>query len=108
VTLAGYLATLAGGLLIGLVMALVDAGGELLVTMLLVPLAGVAGATVDSLLGATVQAIYYDHVQGKETEREIAGTKPLRGWAWMNNDTVNFISAIAGALLAAGMWLLIQ
>lgn len=108
VTLAGYMATLAGGLLIGLVMALVDTGSGLLMPLLIVPLAGVAGGTVDSLLGATLQAIYYDPVRGKETEREIAGAQPLRGWAWMNNDMVNYISAMAGALLAAALWLLIQ
>ena len=108
VTLAGYLATLAGGLLIGLVMALTDGRSGWLAPMWIVPLAGVLGGTVDSLLGATVQAIYYDPEKGKETERQIPGGQLLRGWAWMNNDTVNFISALVGALLAAGLWLLIQ
>lgn len=108
VTLAGYLATLAGGILIGEVMLLTDIRSGVLASLLLVPIAGLAGGTVDSLLGATLQAIYYDPARGKETEREIPGAKPVRGWAWMNNDTVNFISAITGALLAAALWLLIQ
>jgi uncharacterized membrane protein len=67
--------------------------------------AGLLGSFVDSWLGATVQAIYYCPQCNKETERHpvhSCGTKTRqqRGWAWLNNDWVNFISSVAGALFA--------
>ena len=69
--------------------------------------AGVLGSFFDSYLGAMVQAIYYCPKCKKETERHpthSCGTKTrlLRGWPWLNNDWVNFLSAAAGALLASG------
>ena len=67
--------------------------------------AGLAGSLVDSLLGATVQGIYWCDGCQKETERRVhtcgEATKPLRGWRWLNNDLVNFVSSVAGGLLAA-------
>lgn len=65
---------------------------------------GVIGALTDSLLGATVQAIYFSTRRNKATERrcERDGTpnRLLRGQAWMNNDWVNFIASLAGAASA--------
>jgi uncharacterized membrane protein len=34
-------------------------------------------------------------------------TRPLRGWGWMNNDMVNFVSSLVGGLLAGSLGLLI-
>ena len=75
-----------------------------------VVLGGFIGATADSVLGATVQAIYFCPRCGKETERHpwhTCGetTRPIRGWAWLDNDWVNFLSSCAGAAAAAGMWM---
>lgn len=71
-------------------------------------LAGLAGSLFDSLLGATVQAIYYSTNREKETEKVIDpdGTPNtlLRGWRWLNNDWVNFISSVIGAAVAALLW----
>ncbi len=68
---------------------------------------GLGGSILDSLLGATVQAMYYCPACENETERRIhnCGTKtrPLRGWPWMNNDVVNFTATLCGALLAMSM-----
>ena len=79
--------------------------------MVAVSLAGLTGSLVDSLLGATVQAIYYDPERDKETERKIiqsdgSPAAPVRGLVWMNNDMVNLISSICGALAAVwlGQW----
>lgn len=117
VTLAGTLAALGGAGLIGLVAAGFDvaAGGTVsaaLGLVLIAALAGVAGALFDSLLGATAQAIYVCEACGKETERHPLhtcgnATRRVRGWAWLDNDWVNFVSAAAGAL-AAGLlaWLM--
>ena len=59
---------------------------------------------VDSILGATLQAMYYCPICEKETERGIhnCGTRarPIRGVAWFNNDVVNFIATLFGGLLA--------
>lgn len=107
VTALGTLAALAGAALIGMLAAwlLPALPGA---AILAVSLAGLAGAFVDSLLGATVQAIYYCPQCDKHTERHpqhVCGTATelVRGWRWLNNDWVNFISAVAGGLLA--LWL---
>jgi uncharacterized protein (TIGR00297 family) len=75
-------------------------------------LGGVIGSLFDSLLGASVQAIYYCPTCQKETERaprHLCGTEtiPLRGWRWLNNDLVNFACSLAGALAAVGFWWLL-
>jgi len=67
-------------------------------------MAGLVGAMLDSLLGATVQRIYFCEKCQKETEshRHRCGhiAKPLRGWRWLNNDGVNFMSSVAGSMMA--------
>lgn len=74
-----------------------------------VGLAGFLGALLDSLLGATVQRVYWCEACGKETERPRhrcgRPARPLRGWAWLNNDGVNALAALAGALLARLLWI---
>ncbi len=120
----GIGATLAGGLCIGLAaltFLLMDSywggrglqGAENTLATLarLLPVAtlgGLIGSLTDSWLGATVQVIYFSTGRHKETERRIDpdGTPNtyLRGWRWLTNDWVNFLSSAAGALGAAGIW----
>ena len=116
ITLLGTSAAAAGSLLIGSIMLVGLALGEPTVGLLwwLLPaalLGGVAGSMVDSLLGATVQAIYR-YPNGKETERVVGrdGTPNsfVRGWRWMNNDLVNFSSSLVGGLVAVIVYLILN
>jgi uncharacterized protein (TIGR00297 family) len=75
--------------------------------------AGFLGATADSVLGATVQAIYFCPACGKETERHPlhgcgTATTRLRGWSWLRNDGVNLAASLVGACAAAGIGFLVS
>jgi len=114
ITLTGTLAALGGAALIALLaagsVALVEQlSSSVLLLFLVGAAAGLAGSLLDSWLGATVQAIYFCATCGKETERHPAHTcgsptRPARGWRWLDNDWVNFISSAAGAAGAALLW----
>ena len=112
ITLVGYLATLVGAGIIALAAAYFTPSTPIIVVLIVV-LGGIAGATVDSLLGATVQGIYYCTECDKETESHPVhhcgtDTIQLRGWRWFNNDLVNLVCSIVGAGMAFGGWVLIR
>ena len=70
--------------------------------------AGFLGAFADSILGASVQALYRDAKTQTLTERtEIDGKKTDRvsGFPWINNDVVNFAASLIGVLCA---WLMLK
>lgn len=73
---------------------------------------GFLGSLFDSFLGATVQAQYFSVKRNKLTERAIEndGTPNtfVRGWRWMTNDWVNFVSSLFGAVVAASGYMWIQ
>jgi uncharacterized protein (TIGR00297 family) len=121
VTRLGIWASVAGALLIGTVAtALVQVESLLSVAgwslraisySLLAVVGGLVGSLFDSLLGATVQGIYYCDQCAKEAESPIhhcgQHTRLLRGWAWLNNDVVNFLASLVGGLVAASLaWIL--
>jgi uncharacterized membrane protein len=99
----GTAATAGGALAQGLVFKLLQPTTSAFMPLIAL-VSGLTGSLFDSLLGATVQAIYYCPLCQKETERRIhnCGTRttPLRGLAWMNNDVVNFLATLFGALMA--------
>ncbi|MCL4530057.1 MAG: DUF92 domain-containing protein [Chloroflexi bacterium] len=72
---------------------------------ILVTMTGLFGSLFDSLVGATVQAMYYCPTDKKETEKHplhTCGTETvrIRGWKWLDNDWVNFACGAFGALAA--------
>ena len=120
VSLVGTLAAFLGAVFIALLAASLPGvqGSEMLTQadaarfwdiLIAVSLGGLAGALFDSLLGATLQAVYYCPHCAKETERyPLHGcgtpTQAQRGWMWLNNDWVNWFCAAAGALAAAAIY----
>jgi uncharacterized protein (TIGR00297 family) len=112
VTWTGTLASLGGGLFIGLLATFFPAVGITessiffrLALLGVVGLAGFLGSLVDSLLGATIQAVYYCPSCKKETERHPlhscgTPTQILRGFGWFNNDWVNALCTFVGAMIA--------
>ncbi len=75
---------------------------------LIVMWAGCLGCLLDSILGASVQALYRHPETGQLTERtEIGGVTMdyVRGVRWITNDVVNFLSGAGGAVCA---WILLR
>lgn len=110
VTLLGTGAALAGAASVGLVAEALGAGAGRGTPLrgrlpLLGLIGGMAGTLTDSVLGAMAQAMYWCPRCEQETERRVhrcgQETAHLRGWRWLDNDGVNFVSTAAGAAIAA-------
>ena len=114
VTVTGSLAGIAGAVLIAVAAATgVAAGwatGALPLLLVGTTLAGIAGTSADSLLGATVQAAYCCPSCAEPTERRVhrcgSPTRLVRGQPAVTNDVVNAAATLVGAATGATLaWL---
>ncbi len=69
---------------------------------------GALGMLADSLLGATLQGVYYCDRCAVQTESAVHAcgerARPVRGLAWLGNDGVNFAATGLGAAVAFALW----
>lgn len=111
VSSGGTLAALAGSAVIGAVAALLGADNPWL-QFSVVALAGFLGALADSVLGATLQAMYFCPRDNRQTEKHPihscgSPTVLIRGWSWLNNDWVNLLCTAAGAVVSFALGLML-
>ncbi|MDQ6670705.1 MAG: DUF92 domain-containing protein [Chloroflexota bacterium] len=106
VTPEGLAASLAGALAVGLAWSSLDRRWQ---AAPLAAVAGVCGSLIDSILGATIQALYRcpacDALTEQPRHRQCGRPADLvRGKAWVTNDTVNALSTLTGAAVGAAWW----
>lgn len=108
VTILGASAAASGALAEGIIFNLFQRRRSLLLPINAL-LSGFGGSLIDSLLGATVQAMYYCPTCQQETEKHIHNcgtpTTYLRGIRWMDNDVVNFLATLGGSITAISLQL---
>lgn len=103
ISFVGTLASaLAAAVIAGLAGVMSAAGGPLIVV---IATSGLVASLVDSLLGATLQAVYFCPRDQKVTEKHPfhscgERTAQIRGLKWLNNDLVNVACGLTGASLA--------
>jgi uncharacterized protein (TIGR00297 family) len=106
VSALGLAATVAGAFLVALVAA--PASGRPLRVLLAGTIAGVVGALVDSLAGATVQETFFCRACARECESPRhhcgADAERRRGVVGFGNDLVNFTATLAGAIAGAAFY----
>ena len=109
VTPLGLLAAAMGGLAVGIIGGAWNVNALRLIALAL--LAGFAGSVFDSLLGASVQRTYRCPTCGTFTERTVhdcgTATVPAHGLAFINNDTVNGLTTLFGAVCGAMLFVVL-
>ena len=99
ITPLGIVATVAGSLCVACTASLVGVA-----PLWSVALGGIAGAGLDSILGASLQALRWCPLCETECETQRhrcgAATVLRRGLSWIGNDAVNFAATLCGAIVA--------
>lgn len=124
VSLVGLVASAAGGILMGFLHGIFVPGGiaslfpfvptsitdslplsqlkrEVAVLTFVGFLGGFGGSLLDSLLGATIQATYYDESAKKIVKRPGPTVRNMGGWGFLSNEMVNVVSTTLSALVVA-------
>jgi uncharacterized protein (TIGR00297 family) len=110
VSLTGMLAAAAGSCLIALTALItwnwtgMEPGQSLLFSVIIL-ISGFLGSMVDSLMGATIQGIFWCPQCQKETEKHPihncgTATELIRGKEWINNDRVNLFCTGSAVLIS--------
>jgi len=116
VSCIGTLAAGAGSLLVaitGFLLCPIEVKMEVKLSgLILITVAGLAGSFIDSLLGATLQAVYWCPACRKETEQSPVhscgtATELTKGYRWLNNDVVNGICTLGAVVITFVGWVLI-
>lgn len=106
ITAAGMLASAFGALFVAFCASLV--GMTPTAAIPAIAMGGFLGALVDTLLGAWVQERRWCPQCEAITERVHhdcgASTTPHAGMAWINNDMVNILCTVSGAIIAVCAW----
>jgi len=107
ISVLGELATLLGAAVIGIAASILGMiskmGWSSAVLIGTTMIAGFAGSSLDSIIGATIQGIYKCQVCNKITENRRhcgAASVPLRGYKVIDNNIVNLMATIFGAIVA--------
>ncbi|MBA7617752.1 MAG: DUF92 domain-containing protein [Calditrichaeota bacterium] len=109
VTLVGTIGTLAGAAFLAAVGLWLQPRLVSGADWLIISIIGFLAATIDSLLGATVQARYLIPATGRITENRTTGGPEVvlhSGWQWLDNNMVNLVCTGSGAILGL-LWLVI-
>lgn len=72
--------------------------------VIVITLCGLLGSVIDSILGDLVQAKYRSRTRGTLTEKPLedgVANELVKGYAWVTNDAVNFLSPSLAAVVAA-------
>jgi uncharacterized protein (TIGR00297 family) len=109
ISLLGTLASLLGALFISAVLMTIHALTFPIDMQILIPyglivvVCGFLGCLIDSLLGGGLQAKYKGIETGTITENKVLLNEhviKISGFAWITNDTVNFLSALFASLIS--------
>jgi uncharacterized protein (TIGR00297 family) len=103
VTPLGLLASIGGAVTIGVAAAAFSPEMRSAAWIAAYAAIGFVGAAFDSVLGGTLQGAWHcdqcDEPCETDPHRCGSGARLVRGWSWLDNDDVNALVTIAGALL---------